>query len=290
MHKYLRAIGFSKIKSRSQLESIYQDALANPTKKVATLINADTTLIQIDKDFGENFGLSLIGEIDANGQLSIEHYFPYVKPYVLTTLNDEIKVEKHCDKESYAGIIDDMRMSIIFFVLNIADYARLQWFNKKKSLNIALLSGLSTEAKILLPVQKTMKDIKYERKKKKEEEKYFNNAKNGDSDAIEHLYMKDYDLRNSINERTYNEDLFSIVDTSMVPYGVNCECYEVLGTIVEYESFKNSISDELIYVITIKCNEYIITVAINSTDLIGTPESGRRFKGVIWLQGYLAIQ
>ena len=51
MHKYLRAIGFSKIISRKQLENIYQQTLSNPNRKVATTIGVDTTLIQFFKDF-----------------------------------------------------------------------------------------------------------------------------------------------------------------------------------------------------------------------------------------------
>ena len=64
MHSYLRAIGFSKIKSRKQLEKIYALCLRNPNRKVMTTISIDTSLIQFEKDFGSSIGLTLLGEYD----------------------------------------------------------------------------------------------------------------------------------------------------------------------------------------------------------------------------------
>ena len=288
MHKYLRAIGFSKIKSRKQLESIYHDTLSSPNRKTATVIGADTTLIQIDKNFGPGVGISLVGEIDSSGSLSIEHYFPYVRANVYETYED-IKVEQHCDKESYAGIIDDINMSVIFYVQNIADYAKLVWFNTRKNINAVMLSALSNEGTILIPLNKTSADLKIERREMKNNMRLVKEAKRGDADAIEHLVLQDIDLKNDINRRTYHEDVLSIVDTSMIPYGVECENYEIIGTILHVEPIENVVTHELLYNMDLICNEYMINVCINSQDLNGVPAEGRRFKGVIWLQGYLCM-
>lgn len=288
MHRYLRAIGFSKIKSRKQLENIYHDTLSSPNRKTATTIGVDTTLIQIDKNFGDEIGLSLIGEIDSSGSLSIEHYFPYVRPSSYMEFED-IKVEPHCDKESYAGIIDDINMSVIFYVQNIADYAKLVWFNRRKIINSVMLSALSTEGTILIPINKTFTDLKIEKRELKNNLRLAQEARKGDTDAIEHLVLQDIDLKNNISRRTYHEDVLSIVDTSMIPYGVECEQYEVIGTILRVKQIENTLTHEMMYNLDIKCNEYLINVCINSLDLEGMPAEGRRFKGVIWLQGFLCL-
>ena len=60
MHSYLRAIGFSKITSRMLLEPVYRKVLAEPTRKTVTSVSADTKIIQLDRDFGDGFGLSLV--------------------------------------------------------------------------------------------------------------------------------------------------------------------------------------------------------------------------------------
>ena len=99
MHSYLRAIGFSHCKSRKHLEDIYRHTLRNPNRKIMTTISVDTSLIQLEKDFGQGIGLTLIGEYDINGSLSIEHYFPYVKGESFLSF-ERIHIEKQTDKES----------------------------------------------------------------------------------------------------------------------------------------------------------------------------------------------
>ena len=108
MHSYLRAIGFSKCKTRKQLEKIYASALRDPNRKMVTTISIDTSLIQFEKDFGPSFGLSLIGEYGIEGDLSIEHYYPYIKGSSNMDI-ENIYIEKQTDKESYAGVCEDSR-------------------------------------------------------------------------------------------------------------------------------------------------------------------------------------
>ena len=151
MHSYLRAIGFSNIKSRKQLEQIYVSTLRNPNRKIITTISVDTSLIQFEKDFAPSLGLTLIGEYDVNGAISIEHYFPYIKGETLSSY-ENISIEKQTDKESYAGVCEDCRlgMTLIFYVLNIADYAKSKWLNYcNRHLKDVKLSALSIDGAII---------------------------------------------------------------------------------------------------------------------------------------------
>ena len=120
MHSYLRAVGFSQIKTRKLLEEIYVSSLRN--LKMITTTGIDTSLIQFEKDFGDKIGLTLLGEYDINGSLSIEHYFPYIKGDVFMEF-ENISIEKQTDKESYAGVCEDIRlgMTLIFYVQNISE-------------------------------------------------------------------------------------------------------------------------------------------------------------------------
>ena len=38
---------------------------------------------------------------------------------------------------------------------------------------------------------------------------------------------------------------------------------------------------------TLNCNDLIFEMCINQEDLYGEPAVGRRFKGMIWMQGYI---
>jgi hypothetical protein len=44
---------------------------------------------------------------------------------------------------------------------------------------------------------------------------------------------------------------------------------------------------EEIYVMRLNCNDLQFDVCINRQDLFGEPKIGRRFKGVIWMQGFI---
>ena len=52
-------------------------------------------------------------------------------------------------------------------------------------------------------------------------------------------------------------------------------------------TFKNIITGEEICQLTLDCNDMQFDVCINKDDMLGEPKIGRRFKGIIWLQGQL---
>ena len=93
------------------------------------------------------------------------------------------------------------------------------------------------------------------------------------------------DVYTSISKKIHQTDVFSLVDTYFMPYGVECDQYSILGEIMEVREETNTFSKENVYILTIECNELIFEICINKEDLLGEPAVGRRFKGVIWLQG-----
>mgnify|MGYP003169792167 FL=1 len=285
MHSFLPAIGFTNIKNRQQLEPIYRQILSTPTSNQISTISSDTSLIQINKDFGDGFGISLIGEMSQDGALSIEYYFPYVKSNRINE-DQNIYVEKFSDKSSYAGVSSDfsLGMSLIFFITNVADYVKSLWTNKpNKYFSKAYFSGLSTNGTIILDINKEF-----------EQRNSFNNgkrnrlieaAKKGDPDAIESLTLEDMDTYNLIGKRTRQEDVLTIVESSFMPVGIETDHYAVIGNITACNEKINSYTGESVYLLDIECNDLTFTVAINKNHLLGEPAPGRRFKGDIWLQG-----
>ena len=78
-----------------------------------------------------------------------------------------------------------------------------------------------------------------------------------------------------------------MVDSFFMPYGIECDQYSIMGEIMDCSSFRNTYTGEEVFQITIDCNDMQFDVCINTNDLLGEPAIGRRFKGVIWLQGEL---
>ena len=83
------------------------------------------------------------------------------------------------------------------------------------------------------------------------------------------------------------EDIYSLVDTYFMPYGIEFDHYSVLGEIIAVEKRQNKVSKENLNIITIKCNDMVFDVCINEKDLVGEPRVNRRFKGIVWMQGHI---
>lgn len=289
MHSFLSAIGFSNIKNRQMLEPIYKEILHSPSKKVISTVSADTRLVQFSKEFGKNFGITLIGEMAVDGSVSIEYYFPYVRSMLLTT-DENIYIEKHADKRSYAGVSSDfsLGMTLIFYVTNVADYEQSKWLNRSnRYISNAYFSGLSTSGTIILDVEKAQ--VNNESVPNVRRNKLIEAAKKGDPAAIETLTLEDMDIYNIIGKRAHHEDVLSIVESSFMPVGIETDHYAIIGNILSSTKCNNTFTNESVYLLDIDCNDLSLTVAINEKDLLGEPAPGRRFKGDIWLQGHIVL-
>ena len=95
------------------------------------------------------------------------------------------------------------------------------------------------------------------------------------------------DTYTTISRRIQKEDVFSLVDTYFMPFGVECDQYSILGEIAECNLIKNTLTGEDIYLMAISCNDVVFDLCINKEDVYGEPAVGRRFKGSIWMQGYI---
>ena len=115
-------------------------------------------------------------------------------------------------------------------------------------------------------------------------------ARKGDEEAIESLTLEDMDTYTMISQRIQEEDLFTVIDTFMMPYGTECDLYQIMGEIKNVESAVNEYTDEKLYFMTLSCNDMIFDICINQKDLLGEPEEGRRFKGSIWMQGHINFE
>ena len=139
----------------------------------------------------------------------------------------------------------------------------------------------------MMPLMKTEKDLIKNRNTSINRSQLINAARKGDEEAIESLTLEDMDTYTTISRRIQKEDVFSLVDTYFMPYGVGCDQYSILAEIVDCNLVKNKMTGEEIYQMTLNCNDLIFEICINQEDLYGEPAVGRRFKGMIWMQGYI---
>ena len=290
MHKFLRAIGFSQFDTRKKIQALVKECVLNCSEKNFVENGEDTMLAEYCIDFAPNIGIAICGELsDDNKKFSYDYYYPYIKSNKISTYED-ISIERQASRESYAGVCDDIRIgvSLIFYLQNMIDYVKIKNTDRLPIRGTSLcLSALSVDGIIMMPISKNERQKENIRKKTNNRYRLIQAAREGDEKAIESLTLDDMDTYSNISKKIRNEDVFSIVDSYFMPYGVECDQYSILGEIVECQKVQNFVTKENLYIMDINCNELNINICINEKDVYGEPEIGRRFKGFIWLQGYI---
>ena len=302
MNIYLQALGFSNMNSEYEkrfIEAGIKGCIEEGFVLSNGILQRGVVVLRISK----STGLYIFGRYE-NKQFIYEYYFPFVVGNTIIE-NDELTIERHLDKESYAVVCDEMKsgVTIIFYLQNVMDY--LEYVTKSKNFNKALfnpdrrndfskipikdkkvsLTALCLEGMVLLPIKKdvTNKD------RFMEEERIRRNliaaAKKGDENAIESLTIDDIDTYTKLSNRVQYEDIFTIVTSTFMPCGVECDQYSVVGEILSMSVEYNEFTKEEIYIMNLECNNIIFTMAVSKDNVMGEPAIGRRFKGQIWLQG-----
>ena len=165
------------------------------------------------------------------------------------------------------------------------EYRERQMAKNSTDVDYVNLAGLSVKGKILLPIKKTAKEREMAKVAAKERNNLLEAAKNGNEEAMESLTIEDIDLYSQISRRVLKEDIYSIIESSFMPCGIECDQYSIIGTIEELEIAENCVTGEEVCKMKLECNDMFFDVAINKKDLIGEPLVGRRFKGQIWMTG-----
>ncbi len=288
MHSYLRAIGFSDMKDGKELRDLMHDIYHEYDERQIAKEDEEHIFVELSKSFGPEMGITVCGSLDREG-FHQEYYFPYFKGTGITTRED-LMIEKRGQNESFTGVCEDIRVgvSLMFYLQNAAKYKKENRLGRLLTQKITTtLSGLSLQGKVLLPVGKNERQIQIDRESARTRNQLIAEARKGNEEAIESLTLEDIDMYSMISRRIHQEDVFSIVESFFMPYGMECDQYHILGEIKNVQKVSNAYTKEKICQINVECNDMSFDLCINEKDLLGCPEVGRRFKGIIWLQGYV---
>lgn len=287
MHEYLESIGFSGLKTRKQLKSLLSDVQESYDYEEIWSSVDDLDFCEYRKEYGEAIGISIFGSLDEYGDLDIESHVPYFVGKGITSYADVI-VERRVDRELYVGICEEPKIGVtlIFHLQNMMEYKKRMAYDSIKKNSVTLtLSGLSKEGVVLFPIQKTEVEKQSTMEESRNRMMLLSAARNGDQKAMETLTMEDMNLYSKATERLATEDILSIVDTYFMPYGVECDCYSIMGIIMDVKESVNDLTEEELYILTLDVNELQFDICVPKHKLFGEPAVGRRFKGNIWLQG-----
>ena len=291
MHTYLESVGFKNIRSRREMDKLVSNTVLHFDEKHLFEDEDGRLMGEFSREYAPDMGVTVCGEFDERGDFHPDYYIPYLHANNISS-NEEITIERHAGKVSYAGACDDARcgVTIIFYLLNMGEYrSRIHQIDPNEKLGPVRFSALARDGKVLLPVRKEEWWVKQAEKKSIEHTKLVNAARVGDEDAIESLTVEDMDLYTMIQQRIPNEDVFSIVDTTFMPYGIECDQYSIVGTINRLEKVRNIYSGESIWKMEVNASDITFDVCINESSLMGEPKEGRRLRANVLLEGEICF-
>ena len=289
MHQYLKAIGFDNINTKNNLKKLLKTIQKEFTHQTIISYRPGEDFCEMRKEYGQCIGISLCGELDEQENFQPDYYFPYFEGSGISTYA-EIAVERKIEKEQYVGMCEDSKIgiSLIFTLQNGLEYMRERQAGFAADITTSVtLSGLALSGMILLPVVKDERHLKSDQEASDNRKMLLNAARNGDQTAIETLTLDDIDIYSQVSRRLESEDVFSIVDTYFMPYGVECDLYSIMGEILAVRRRKNVATGMELYQMKLNVNELQFDVCVPAEEVMGEPDIGRRFKGTIWLQGYI---
>lgn len=123
MHKFLRAAGFSMYQKKKDIEKLLDLLETQPSVTKCVQIDEETNVCEMRTEIAPGIGLSIVGELNEEGDFEREFYFPYVE-CAQESSTAECSVQRHVEKETYAGMVDEscVGISLIFYVQNFLDY------------------------------------------------------------------------------------------------------------------------------------------------------------------------
>ena len=285
MHKYLPAIGFSKL-NNDTLNDLLQEIKLRPDYQESAIDFEGNQFVEIRYMVTDNVGVVLRGIYNDDDEFILDYYYPTFFGETVSLVND-VEIIKQSDKDNYQVMVDEIRLGVnlIFQLQNMGEYLRHNIMDGKSADRSVSLSALSLDGKIILPLYDNEKSRIKEKMNNQKRIDLVVQAREGNEEALENLTMDEIDLYQRISRRVAREDILSVVTSYFMPYGIENDKYEILGDILDVRNVVNHLTMEELYLLVIESNDVVFEVCINKNNLLGEPLVGRRFKGTIWLQG-----
>lgn len=281
MNKFLRAVGFDGYQNREKIEQLYKEEEANIPG-----FSVESGMMAKKLECFPGGGLLFVGN-EKDREFQLEYCIPYLEGKGVMQV-ESVSVEEKTQGNLYSAAIEDFRIGVfvIFHLINGLSFAELTREGGKDLKNTRLaFSALSLTGKVILPLAYTESERREKEVFQKRRTQMIAAARQGNEQAMEELAHYDMNTYARVAQRVNTEDILSVVATSFIPYGIECDQYAVIAEIVAVESVKNRYTEEELWKLCLDYNGIRIDLCMKKEDLLGEPIPGRRFKGNIWLQG-----
>jgi len=293
LNKYFRSVGFGALDSYKLLFELAALVIEQADEMQEYNIPNKEHFREYKKEFAQGMGVC-VGTIRCSDEnMIVERVYPYLRGEYVSSI-ETVNVDKNNERFCFSGLCDDERLdiSLIFSMQDCVKYLAKQDSvpaGEELISNGLVLTALGFDGTILLPLVKDPEQIEQTMRDNELRSRLIEAAEDGDEEAREELAIQEMDAYEYISKRVATEDVFSVVDTSFMPHGIESDQYAILAEILECKLVENSFTHENVWKMRVDCNDIIFELCINEADLVGEPDVGRRFKGVICMQGRLCV-
>ena len=240
MHLYLKAVGLGSINTRREYDKLIRQIIKESIEK-STVMYSDIPYLPGDKVFPAQIkhyfnkvcGISLNGFYDPKRKsFKLDYVFPFLDGSV-ESYESEVSIGRKTEREAFNALCDEpgRGIALIFHLSNPIDYLMSKPIMADFNDKTVRIAAMANEGTVLLPVNKSEHQIDKCRAATAARNNLINLAKKGDTAAIDNLTIEDLDTYTDIYKRMHNEDVFTIVDSSFMPSGFECDSYSVVGNI-----------------------------------------------------------
>ena len=104
MHRFLRAVGFSNITTKQDMDKLLGITMDKPSVSKQILSKDGRKITELSREFAHNTGLTVRGEYDKLGFFHVDHYFPYCYSSLIT-MRTEVTINRRVDTSAFTLIV-----------------------------------------------------------------------------------------------------------------------------------------------------------------------------------------
>ena len=169
---------------KKDIEKLLDLLERQPSMTKCVQVDEDSNVCEMRTEVAPGLGISIVGELNDDGDFEREFYFPYLESNIVGS-TEECSVQRHTEKETYSGMVDENKVGItlIFYIQNFLEF-REKMLDKEHHSKIGSVcfSGMSIGGKILLPIKKSQKQIQKAKVAAKDRSSLIEAGSDGDAD------------------------------------------------------------------------------------------------------------
>jgi hypothetical protein len=279
----LSAVGFKSIeKRRKDISEILRRITMLPDS-----FFCHKNLVEQYGYAGDDFGLIVYGTRQENDTVKVRRWNAFARSDEAISI-ERVDFERFPNGDVFAYCEhSDSGQEFEFRLNNVTEYnAFIRGTGRRELASCrANVAGLCEVGSVLFPV---LRDEDAERERESEAEikrDLIRRAREGDEDAERELYARAEAMAEAVRERFRDEDILSVLEGYLLPFGDKDSAFAALGDIISFEKKRNRITREYVYSLKLNVTGVPLSALVNAHDLVGMPMNGMRFMGVCSLQG-----